>query len=711
MTKLQKKQAKRPSTPPSTPLLLSTGGGQDSVHSDARRPGKYTVSERLNLIRSGSVTLPVERQLTPEEATVPGFPIDYSSFIDAMRRTHGSGRPVQAEAKPKRESSSPSSGLFTPRSSGSIRTRGSSRPVSEALTSPPRSPGSTRRRESVNRLLAKLHIEASLSTGSTITEADTSPADAASRAANFAARNTAQYSNASSGSTRRRGSDRADLEARTSALRSLDETVTNTEDLVDPVTEGPVAAVHSTAHHPNLNHGFIVPRATGVPEIEMTYARRLVENDPPVGARLFKWDNDEFVDMMGENHPLAEKRRARLARNAAKKVAKERPRAPSGWTPETPKTTSFHRFMELKDMQHLHPGLMKYMMKFMLVLRNEDIVPYHYVKGKVLKDVHGGPGKIRGKPNTNLLIALASSINTKGRMILDDAQNILFRNNRFSFRNPRELIMFMDAIGSANMLRMQNGKNLVVKRTFFSTKYQNTFEMKWLARWAIEMRSQMLGLMVVTPDWDVSQEDLEYEGPKIERQLKVVVQALKEANEMESLLGKSPTVTPMRIRSLDLGEAFSRVTDSLGQIDVAANTNSQDGEGIENSEGEESNKGKGRVKIDNSDDEVNSKARIDKGKGRAETPDLDYDDNELSGRLGEWYLDHTMPGTLWDGSFMDDDDDSVESGWCSPSNKDECDPARNAPGYGEDKIVHDDGDFTWSDDEINRRLAEVMARH
>lgn len=228
--------------------------------------------------------------------------------------------------------------------------------------------------------------------------------------------------------------------------------------------------------------------------------------------------------------------------------------------------------------------------------------------------------------------------------------------------------MFMDAIGSTNMLRLQNESNIVVKRTFFSTKYKNTFEMKWLARWSEELRSQMLGLMVVTPDWDILQEDLDYEGPVIEAQLKIVVQAMKEANEMENLLGKSPREgTPMRIQSLDLGEAFSRVTDPLGAIGLAAKGDSQ-AEELINSEDEAQWGGEeGRAEIESSVDELISEARFGKAKGRADTPDLDYDDNELVGRLGKWYLDDTLPGASWDGTFLDGDDQSVDSGWYPPS--------------------------------------------
>lgn len=478
MSPLQEKPPEEIPRASSPPLLLSAGGGQNALHDNPRQPGRYTIADIINLTRSGAVTLPYERQLTPEQSTVPGFRVDYSSFIDEMKSTHGSKSKDQSPPKPVRSFSNRASAIFGSRTSGSRRERGlprsiselhasvdsgsthtsgASRPDSEDLAPASQSFDSTRSAHSpgVERLMAQLHAEAA-ALGPVKTKTNVKDQDTVTREAHFATRNTVQRSPTSPGSPHTRFADRTDREARVAALCTLGYNIADTMISEDPGTEENIHPAYRTARnlnehdrstiprstetpadpateqfnypiHPNAqrfgdNGPFIIPRVTDVPEIEMANARRMVERDPPVAATVFKWDNDELVDMMGENHALAKKRRLRLAKNVEKKRAEEKKRDPSGWTSETPATTTFYKFMQLKD---LGPKLFTYMMEFMLVTPGEDVVPYHYVEGKVLKDVNGGPGEVREKPNTNLLIALASSIGTKGRLILDDAQNVL----------------------------------------------------------------------------------------------------------------------------------------------------------------------------------------------------------------------------------------------------------------------------------------------
>lgn len=180
----------------------------------------------------------------------------------------------------------------------------------------------------------------------------------------------------------------------------------------------------------------------------------------------------------------------------------------------------------------------------------------------------------------------------------------------------------------------------------------------------------MLGGMVITPDWDIAQQDPDYECPPIERELKIVVQALKEANEMEDLLGSSSTRAPLRIMSLDLGGAFSRVIDALGTINLEGAGESWAAEVTNDGDDTKSDQGQSQADCgddNNENDESDTGDKSDEDEGRAGKSDLDYDEDKLSGRLGDWYLDHTTSGTLWDGTFMEDDDESVDSGWYSPS--------------------------------------------
>jgi len=264
--------------------------------------------------------------------------------------------------------------------------------------------------------------------------------------------------------------------------------------------------------------------------------------------------------------------------------------------------------------------------------------------------------------------------------------------------------MFMDAIGSDNMMRMQFDHNLVVARKFFSTKHQYSFEMRWLARWTIELKNQMCGCDVITPAWSPKKTDEDYVPPTIEAQLKLVVQSLREASEMENLLGKTPNEgTPLRIQSLDLGEAFSRVTDSVQTMNIAAAKDShldddahsdqdtKDDAGVKLDKGKEQahspesqhdeengaevklDKGEQRAHSPEShhDDEDGAVVKLDKGNERAHTPEIEFNDNELADRLGVWYLDGPERGTKWDGTFLEDDDESVDTSWYPASFLDE----------------------------------------
>lgn len=195
----------------------------------------------------------------------------------------------------------------------------------------------------------------------------------------------------------------------------------------DPVIEGENFTALNNAHDMAGRGPSRLLDGSDMTEVEMASARRQAGVEPLVGgAALYTWDNDELVDMLGPKSSLWNKREVRQAKNAKKYLKKKqkkaeatRARNPVGWTAETPKTETFHRFMDLKQ------DLRKTLLKPMLVVEGETLVPYHYFEGKVIKNADGTPGEVRKKPQMNLLLALCSKRGTKGSLVLNDAQNIL----------------------------------------------------------------------------------------------------------------------------------------------------------------------------------------------------------------------------------------------------------------------------------------------
>ncbi|KAL2047016.1 hypothetical protein N7G274_001034 [Stereocaulon virgatum] len=192
------------------------------------------------------------------------------------------------------------------------------------------------------------------------------------------------------------------------------------------------------------------------------------------------------------------------------------------------------------------------MRELLVVAPEEEVVPYHYVAGKVIKNADGGRWGLRTKPQVNILVALCATKHKKVRLALDTGRNVLYRENQFAFRKPAELILFMSTIGWTNIARMDFDTNLVVSM-YFLTKYTHSPEVKWLARWQAELKSAMQGRELITPDWKPEDSDDEYQPPEIEKALKTMANIVKGIGDMG---------TP-RIRTLDFGDDFSLIGEML----------------------------------------------------------------------------------------------------------------------------------------------------
>lgn len=285
---------------------------------------------------------------------------------------------------------------------------------------------------------------------------------------------------------------------------------------------------------------------------------------------------------------------------------------------------------------------------FILVV-DQELVPYRYVKGKIVKNVG-----LRRKPDFNILLALCSSKDMKVKKCQDDAKNILYRDNTFSIRKPMDLIMFLDTIGSDNMARMKMGRNLLLADTFFDKKHRYVLEMKWLAHWGKDLLHAMKGHNIFRSDIaaESSDDDLTCEPMDIEKALKSMVEVMRDEGKMYEMLTENRSGSgnsPMRLKSLDLGEEFDSLADQIKTMGLAVG----DGKVTKLDIAKMPEKNAAEDKLESMSDKWKRKAR-ETGKVK--------DENEANG-YGEFFLEAVA-------SIDEEDDEDVlsqESGYYTPS--------------------------------------------
>ena len=253
-----------------------------------------------------------------------------------------------------------------------------------------------------------------------------------------------------------------------------------------------------------------------------------------------------------DGQPSQKKKGSRKNKNKNRKAKKNAAKvADSEVAPEELcDTETFPKFLDLPT------EAMNNVLGFLLVVR-QDLVPFHYVKGKVVKNIG-----LREKPELNILLALCSTKDRKIKKCQDDAKNTLYRHNTFSIRKPNELIMFLGTIGGDNLARMELGKNLMPAKTFFNQKRRFRLELDWLARWGNDLLSVMQGRNIFRQDFaaENSGDDLTCEPTDVEKALKTMVEVMKDEGMMYEVAkdnGSGSRHIPMRLENLDFGETFS----------------------------------------------------------------------------------------------------------------------------------------------------------
>ena len=116
---------------------------------------------------------------------------------------------------------------------------------------------------------------------------------------------------------------------------------------------------------------------------------------------------------------VVEKKRVMYQKKYLKKEKKATLKYPLGWFEGKPAAEDFPRFLEMPQQA------MTAFMCTVLRVPGEELVPYHYVAGKVIKNPDGTRRGLRKKPQMEVLAALSAFHHKQVRRTLDAARNVL----------------------------------------------------------------------------------------------------------------------------------------------------------------------------------------------------------------------------------------------------------------------------------------------
>ena len=120
-----------------------------------------------------------------------------------------------------------------------------------------------------------------------------------------------------------------------------------------------------------------------------------------------------------KNLAVAEKKSEMYQKKYFKNEKKAILKDPLGWFEGKPAAEDFPRFLEMPQQA------MTAFMCTVLRVAGEELVPYHYVAGKVIKNLDGTRRGLRKKPQMEVLVALSAVHHKKVRKALDAARNVL----------------------------------------------------------------------------------------------------------------------------------------------------------------------------------------------------------------------------------------------------------------------------------------------
>lgn len=152
---------------------------------------------------------------------------------------------------------------------------------------------------------------------------------------------------------------------------------------------------------------------------------------------------------------------------------------------------------KLFRMTSLPPNVLRQIFKHVLVPANV-VIPYRYHADPILRSLLHATGAL-AKPDTNVLVAFCSR-NRAIAAVCDEARNVLYNDNTFLFRDPRDYIHFVGAIGWENLTRLNSDRNILFSHDFFLRADED--ESLWLSTAGQKAASDMLGLRSWSGGWD-----------------------------------------------------------------------------------------------------------------------------------------------------------------------------------------------------------------
>ena len=170
-----------------------------------------------------------------------------------------------------------------------------------------------------------------------------------------------------------------------------------------------------------------------------------------------------------------------------------------------------------------------------------------------------------------------------------------YRQNRFVFPDPKNLLRFLGCIGWANITRLSFTENIAVTLGFFDKDQGRELEILWLQRWTSDLRRHMKGAEILLPnltewlrDVRMSEDSKKERGEEedLRKAIAGVNKVLDDAEQLEQALSavqstdagvESNVQGRMRIQTLDLGERFADVDEQLRTMDLGIHDKDCDG--------------------------------------------------------------------------------------------------------------------------------------
>lgn len=247
-----------------------------------------------------------------------------------------------------------------------------------------------------------------------------------------------------------------------------------------------------------------------------------------------------------------------------------------------------------------------------------------------------------------------------------------YRENKFSFRHPRDFIRFLGAIGMDNISRLRLGESFAVGDSFFAQHKVHGLAMKWITRWGDDLKFHMRGNVLYTMDskkWIGEGLQYDTEPSALENAIKTMMQVMEEEETMAKVVNADESENvkgPMRIQTLDFGEAFASIEQQIKDMDL----------GIADDKVEEGPASQGN------DNFTGSSKSASKGKKQVRKPKDPYPgndkDTELKKRdIQEWNRrerrrEHVIKTAKWVEWFLDSAASGRPAGELIHDNVSEC---------------------------------------